>query len=147
MGQFFSSIVSPPVFVRYVEGTWSYVEYPYPTTSYLYVPHPIEFNEFTQFKNTIATRFESMDGGQYTEHPIESYRRVVQTKRAKRMKGAKRSNQTKKATNQMRREKKRIAWEHFKARMNLPIGSSSYGVPISEETKRLADELRKRLNL
>ena len=108
---------------------------------------PNEFNEFAQFKNTIAARFESMDGGQYTEHPIESYRRVVKTKRAKRMKGAKRSSQTKKTTNQMRREKKRIAWEHFKERMNLPIGSSSYGVPISEETQRLADELRKRLNL
>ena len=47
----------------------------------------------------------------------------------------------------MRREKRRIAWEHFKARMNLPIGSSPYGIPISEETKRMADELRKRLNL
>jgi len=93
-----------------------------------------------------------MDGGEDTDHPTESYPRVVQTKRAKRIKrkrGAqiKGANKTKKTTNQMRREKRRIAWEHFKARMNLPIGSSPYGIPLSEEVKREADELRKRLHL
>jgi hypothetical protein len=47
----------------------------------------------------------------------------------------------------MRQEKRRMAWEHFKARMNLPIGSSPYGIPLLEEVKREADELRKRLHL
>lgn len=108
---------------------------------------PNEFNEFSDFKNTIATRFESMDGGQDTDHASETYRRVPQTKRAKRGKRAKGGSKTKKITHQMRREKRRIAWEHFKARMNLPIGSSPYGIPISEETKKQADELRKRLHL
>ena len=92
--------------------------------------------------------FEDREGGEYTDHLPESYLRVAQTKRAKRVKRKKGgANKTKKTTNQMRREKRRIAWEHFKGRMNLPIGSSPYGMPLSEDIKRDMDELRKRLQL
>ena len=36
------------------------------------------------------------------------------------------------------KEKERIAREHFKARMNLPIGSSPYGFPLTDEMKENA---------
>jgi len=40
----------------------------------------------------------------------------------------------------IKKEKERIAREHFKARMNLPIGTSPYGFLLSDEI--IADNKR-----
>jgi hypothetical protein len=37
------------------------------------------------------------------------------------------------SSDDIKKEKERIAREHFKARMNLPIGTSPYGVPLTDE--------------
>ena len=39
---------------------------------------------------------------------------------------------------EIKKEKERIAREHFKARMNLPIGTSPYGFPLTNEMKENA---------
>ena len=39
------------------------------------------------------------------------------------------------SSDEIKKEKERIAREHFKARMNLPIGTSSYGFPLTDEMK------------
>lgn len=84
-----------------------------------------------------------MEGGD--NHLIrDTYLRLPHTKRAKKKK---RNHPTKKMTDTLRLEKKRIAWEHFRARMNLPIGSSSYGIPLTSEEANDIKIIREKLGI
>ena len=44
------------------------------------------------------------------------------------------------SSDEIKKEKERIAREHFKARMNLPIVTSPYGFPLTDEI--IADNKR-----
>ena len=94
---------------------------------------PHDFDEFVEFKNEIATRSVEMDGGKIEDEPYY-YLKVQKTRRSKR------NNRNTKKNKNIQKEKERIAREHFKARMNLPIGTSPYGFPLSN--KIIADNKR-----
>jgi hypothetical protein len=48
---------------------------------------------------------------------------------------------------EIRRERERLARERFRERMNMPIGTSSVGFPLTDEMKLEIDIIKKMFNL
>lgn len=48
-------------------------------------------------------------------------------------------------TRKNKKPRKLSEWEHFRARMNLPIGTSSFGIPITDDVRKEIDEYAKEI--
>ena len=106
---------------------------------YFYIIHPISIDpphnkaEFSQFKKEMTIRAVEMEGGKELEHNdvILNYKNTRRSnyKNTRRSKNN-RQNSTTKKNNKPKRLSER---EHFRARMNLPIGTSSFSIPNTPE--------------
>lgn len=107
---------------------------------YLYTIRPISINpphnenEFLEFKKDIMVRTIEMDGGKAEYHKrmriISNYRNTHHSK----------NNRNTQYTKKNKKPKKLSEMEHFKARMNMPIGTSSFSIPLTPEI--IADNAR-----
>ncbi len=55
-------------------------------------------------------------------------------------------NKTRK-NHEIRKERERLSRERFRERMNMPIGTSSVGFPLTDEMKLEIDTIKKTFNL
>jgi len=89
---------------------------------------PHNANEFSKFKQEMMVRTLVMEGGKVDHHMaiLPEYRTTRNSK----------SNRKNRNTHKNNKQKKLSEWEHFRARMNLPIGTSSWGIPITDDVRK-----------
>jgi hypothetical protein len=89
-----------------------------------YLPHiipPHDENAFSEFKKDIVVRTIAMEGGTISNH-----------RNTRRSKNNKKNKNTRKNKNQ-KKLSEMSGLEHFRARMRIPIGTSSFGIPLTPE--------------
>ena len=94
------------------------------------------YNSFIQFKSSVLNKSETISGGKMDTYHINKH-----TRRNKLYLNKTRKN------HEIRRERERLARERFRERMNLPIGTSSVGFPITEEIRLEIEEIKRMFNL
>jgi hypothetical protein len=50
-------------------------------------------------------------------------------------------------TRKNKKPRKLSEWEHFRARMNLPIGTSSFGIPITDDVRKENERIAREIDL
>ena len=114
---------------------------------YYYTIHPLSIippndeNEFSQFKRNVVTRTVIMEGGKNNNKEQNSKIATGDYSKTYRLKNNKNTRHTKKNT----KPKKRSPIELFKARMSLPIGTSSFSISLTPEMIKANEECLKEI--
>lgn len=96
---------------------------------------PEKYDDFIEFKEALSQQSIRMDGGET----------ILWTKHTRKNR-ASRIRQTK-TTRNVRKEKQRAARKSFQDRMNLPIGTSSVGIPLTDAMRESVERTRAKFNL
>lgn len=113
-----------------------YYYYIMPSTIHI----PDDYNNFMQFKNNIINKSDTQIGGKMNRYSFNKH-----TKKNKHYNIIK-INRTRK-NYQIQKENQKISRERFRERMNLPIGTSSVGFPLTDEMKRDIENIKRMFNL
>ena len=113
---------------------------------YFYIIRPSDIipphneHEFAEFKRNILTRTVAMEGGKDKNSELANIQIISNHRNTLRLK----NNRKKQNTKKHKKQKKQSEADHFRARMNMPIGTSSFGIPntpeIMKEIERVARE-------
>ena len=120
-------------FIRKKDNTYYYYIIP----SRILIPN--EYDRFMQFKSEIIDKSETISGGK-----METYQ--IQKDTRKNNKYIIKYNKTRK-NHEIRKDRKRLARERFRERMNLPIGTSSVGFKGTKEMDEQVEYLKMFFNI
>lgn len=100
---------------------------------------PYNENKFSEFKKDITLRTVAMEGGRIGN------RELIHTATITNYRNTRCSKNTRKNRNTKKNNRKKLSEiDHFRARMNMPIGTSSFSIPLTPEMianrERLAKE-------
>jgi hypothetical protein len=124
-------LINPYQLYRYIKKKDN-IHYYYILPSNMNIPS--EYKQFIEFRSELLDKSNKIYGGRMKTYNIEKITR----------------KNTKKYINKTRKNnemKKQLSREHFRERMNLPIGTSSIGFKGTKEMDEEFDEIRKRFNL
>ena len=94
---------------------------------------PNNENNFSDFKKEIMVRTVKMEGGK-ADYKEQTYTNTISQRRnTRRSKNNRKNRYTRRYSN--RKQKKLTEREHFIERMKMPIGTSSFGIPVTPEIK------------
>jgi len=122
---------------------------------YFYTIYPISITppdnetEFSEFKRTISTRTVAMDGGNAKNTQLH-HERIISNSRTthKSIKIKTHTNTTRKNIKQ-KKMSEMSEMEHFRARMRLPIGTTSFSIALTpemiENNARIEKEINQRI--
>ncbi len=85
-------------------------------------------NAFSEFKKDITTKIIGMEGGKTENNDLPNISIISKYRNTRRSNNKKNRN-----TKKNKKQKKLSELDHFKARMNMPIGTSSFGLPLTPE--------------
>ena len=103
---------------------------------YFYSIHPSNIilpnneNNFSDFKKEIMVRTVKMEGGKADYRELNYTDTISHRRNTRRSKNNRKNRHTRRAN---RNQKKLTEREHFIERMKMPIGTSSFGIPLTPE--------------
>jgi len=114
---------------------------------YYYIIRPSDIipphneNEFLEFKKEMLVRTVGMEGGKTENRELTRTAILSDHRNTYRSKNIIKNKNTKKN----KKQRKMNELDHFRARMNLPIGSSSISFPITDDVRKEIDEYAKEI--
>ncbi len=122
-------------FVKKEGKHYFYTVYP------LSVDPPTNENAFSEFKKDIIPQTVEMEGGKIED--VDLHHTTIISK----YRNTRRSNNKKnRSTKKNKKPKKLSEMEHFRARMRMPIGTSSIGLPLTPEMIAINERYAKKID-